>query len=347
MLQEFITWYGQQMAAMLPSLGGRGGAVTDGLVVIAESLAARPPVVRLAQRRRGQETPLGRFVLEGAGLAAARTAIGGGRRGATVLRLPPGALLERVVTLPLAAEASLERVVEYEMDRYTPFAAEEVFWSVQARSRDRVQKRLQAGLTLVPRAGLAPLLGTLKQLGATPAELEGQAAGGGGLHRLPLAQRDARRARRERRMLLAAAAGCAVLAVAAAGVPFWRQAQAAQAIEDRIAALQPNLAAAEALRQKLSAEAAGSDAIQAEQALVGEPLQAIAALTQILPDDTFLTALVLQKRQLSIEGQSANAARLIGSLSIDPVIRNAAFAAPVTRSDTGADLFSIKAEVRP
>ncbi len=345
MLQEFVTWYGQQMAAMLPSLGARRGNAASGLAVIAESLEARPPSVRLVLRRRGRETALGRFVLEGPGLAAARSAVGG-RRGPVTLRLPPGSLLERVITLPLAAESSLERVAQYEMDRYTPFSADEVFWSVQVRGRDRAQAKLQAAITLIPRSGLAPLLAALKALGASPTELEGQAAGGG-VQRLSLVQRDARGARRERRALLFAGGACAALALAAIGLPFLRQAQAAQAVEDRISALQPSLAEAESLRQKLSAEAAGSDAIQAEQALVGEPLQAIAALTQILPDDTFLTALVLQKRQLTIEGQSANAARLIGSLSTDPVIRNAAFGAPVTRNDTGADLFSIKAEVRP
>lgn len=162
-----------------------------------------------------------------------------------------------------------------------------------------------------------------------------------------MGQRDGRRVRRERRVLMALGGACAALAVAAVALPFLRQSRAAEVVEQRIAALQPSVTEAEALRQKLAAQAAGSDAIQREQALVGEPLEAIAALTQILPDDTFLTALGLQKRQLTIEGQSANAARLIGSLSTDPVIRNAAFAAPVTRSDSGADLFSIKAEVRP
>ncbi len=347
MLQEFVTWYGRQMVAMLPSLAARDGAAASGLVVTAESLDARVPAVRLAQRRRGQETALGRFVLDPPGTAAARAAIGGRRAGPIILRLPSGALLERTVALPLAAELSLERVVQFEMDRYTPFTAEEVFWAVQVRSRDREQGRMQAVITLIPRPALAAVLGALRALGVAPTVLEGQAAGGGGARLLALGQRDERRARRQRRALVAAGGVCAALAIGVAAVPFLRQSQAADAVETRIAALQPSLNQAEALRQKLAAEAAGSDAIQAEQALVGEPLQAIAALTQILPDNTYLTALVLQKRQLTIEGQSANAARLIGSLSADPVIRNAAFGAPVTRSETGADLFSIKAEVRP
>ncbi len=347
MLQEFVAWYGRQLAAMLPSLTARRGGNGNGLVVAAESLDGRAPAVRLLQSRRGQEAALGRFILEGPGLEAARAALGGRRAAPVILRLPAGTLLERSVALPLAAESSLARVIQYEMDRYTPFAAEDVFWSAEVQGRDRTQGRLQARILLVPRARLQSLLPPLKALGMTPAALEGQPAGSTFVRRLLVGQPDERRARRTRRALFAVAGACAALAIAAVALPFVRQSQAADAVEQRIAALQPSVTQAEALRQKLAAQAAGSDAIQREQALVGEPLEAIAALTQILPDDTFLTALGLQKRQLTIEGQSANAARLIGSLSTDPVIRNAAFAAPVTRSDSGADLFSIKAEVRP
>jgi general secretion pathway protein L len=347
MLQEFARWYGRQMAALLPSLAAPRETAPNGLVIAAEMARPEAPAVRFLVRRAGRETALDRFTLDAGGLSAARGALSGRRLAPAFLRLPPGLLLERTVTLPLAAEPSLERVVHYELDRYTPFAADEVFWSAQVRSRDRAQARMQVAVTLVPRATLAPLLAPLRALGITPLALEGQVAGGF-LRRVPLAVEAAeRKARRARRVAWAAAAGCFVLALVAIGLPFLLLSQTQAAIEDQVAALQPRMTQAEAIRQSLAARGAGSDAIAAEQAQVADPLQAIAALTQILPDDTFLTALVLQKRDVTIEGQSANAARLIGLLSNDPVIRNAAFAAPVTRNDTGADLFSIKAEVRP
>ncbi len=346
MLQEFAIWYGGQMAALVPSLTARDNVVPNGLLVIAELDPSQVPAARFVVRRRGREVPLGRFVLDPPGLAAARAALNGRRLAPAFVRVPAGALLERSVTLPLAAESSLERVVNYELDRYTPFSADEVFWSAQVQRRDRAQGRLHATVTLVPKTALAPLLEALGSLGVAPVVLEGR-VGAGADRRVRLAHTDGRAARRGKRLVMGAAVACAVLLLVAAGLPFFRQSQAASAVEARIAALEPGRHEAEDLRQTLVARAAGSDAIAAEQAALGDTLQTIAALTQILPDDTFLTALVLQKRQVTIEGQSANAARLIGSLSADPVIRNAAFAAPVTRNDTGSDLFSIKAEVRP
>ena len=97
----------------------------------------------------------------------------------------------------------------------------------------------------------------------------------------------------------------------------------------------------------MATSAAGSDAITSEKARVGDALQIVASLTDILGDDTHLIGLVLHQRQVTLEGQSAAAAKLITALSADPTIRNASFGAPVMRSETGADLFSIKAEVAP
>jgi general secretion pathway protein L len=138
-----------------------------------------------------------------------------------------------------------------------------------------------------------------------------------------------------------------VLALAAVALPFLEQSRASDEVEARIARLKPRVAEADALRRRIAASAAGSDAVTAEHARVGDALQAIAALTDILGDDTTLVGLTLQKRQVTLEGQSAAAAKLITTLSADPTIRNASFAAPVMRSETGADLFSIKAEVAP
>jgi general secretion pathway protein L len=144
-----------------------------------------------------------------------------------------------------------------------------------------------------------------------------------------------------------AGAACAVLALVAAGLPFWLQARASDAVDERIATLRPRVDEAEALRKRMIAAAEGSDVIGAERARVGDALRAIATLTDILANDTYLLGLTMQKRLVTLEGQSAAAAKLLTTLSADPTVRNAAFAAPVTRGESGADLFSIRAEIAP
>jgi general secretion pathway protein L len=69
---------------------------------------------------------------------------------------------------------------------------------------------------------------------------------------------------------------------------------------------------------------------------------------RILPDDTFPTDFSLRDRHFTISGRSASAPRLITGLSADPMIRNAAFAAPVTRIEgASADAFSIGGDIAP
>lgn len=345
MLNAFAEWYCQQMIGLLPArLRARDDGPADALIVVARS--QDPPLIELVARRRRRETPLGSFSPAGADAGLASRAVAAHRTPATVLRLPPGSFLQRVITLPLAAETGLDSVVGFEMDRYTPFTAEEVHWTAAVTSRDRTGGRLQAVVSLVQKQRVAPMLAALRAIGCLPGALEAEGPGGV-VQRIGLNGHDTRRRTRRRRSLALAGGVCAALALAAVGTPFLVQRQASDAIEQRIAASQPQVAEAETLRGRLAARAAGSDAVAAQQALVGDALQAIAALTRILPDDTYLTGLVLHQRRLEIEGQSANAAQLIASLSSDPILRNAAFSAPVTRAEGGADLFSLRAELRP
>jgi len=136
--------------------------------------------------------------------------------------------------------------------------------------------------------------------------------------------------------------------VVALALPFGLQSLAIWHEEARIAALQPGVAEAQALRRRLAGQQSGGNAIAAEQARLGDALGALAAMTAILPDATFLNSFTLAQRKLTLAGQSNDAARLIAAMSADPAIRNPSFAAPVTRAATGqADLFSIHAELAP
>ena len=93
-------------------------------------------------------------------LPALRASVAG-QGPAAVLRLPPELLLEQQATLPIAAERDPERVLSYEMDRITPFTADELFWTWAVERRDRIQGRLYLRLLLVPKIRLAPVLAAI------------------------------------------------------------------------------------------------------------------------------------------------------------------------------------------
>ena len=344
MLNEFLHWWAQQLKAAMPARLVQSGAGADarGLVVVVHLPAGLPSVDVLA-RRKGRDEALGRFTLDPPGIAALRASVAG-QGPAAVLRLPPELLLAQQAVLPIAAERDPERVLQYEMDRITPFTADELFWTWSVERRDRAQGRLYLRLLLVPKARLAPVLGVLREAGLRPAALE--ALGGGPARRIALDR--AQPARWRKRASVAAAVACAVLAVAAVAVPFGVQSIQGNRVEQQIATLRPQVDQAEALRRRILSSTAGMDVFEQQRGRVGDALQTLATLTDVLPDDTFLNELTLRARVLTISGQSAGAARLIAALAAEHSIRNPAFAAPVTRNEgTHSEGFSIRAEVAP
>ena len=348
MLNEFLSWWSRQLLSLAPARLGSEDRQGGAALFAHARPGDRAAGLDLLLRRRGQEIALGRFGIDEAGLRGMRAALAGRpRAAAVVLRLPAGQVLEQSVALPLAAERDPERVLHYELDRLTPFAPDEVYWGWTVARRDRVRGKLHLSLSVVPKAGLLPQVAALEAAGAAPTAVEGP--GADGLPRRIALQR-ARSGREcwRRRGLAAAATACAVLAVVAAGLPFVRQSAALDAVETRIAALRPAVDQADALRREIAAAAGSNDVIAAERARVGDALGVVATVTNVLPDDTYLTDLQLQGRVLTITGQSAAATRLIALLAAEPAFRNPAFTAPVTRNEPSrAEGFAIRAEVGP
>ena len=55
------------------------------------------------------------------------------------------------MTLPLAAERQPEGVLRFDMDRLTPFPAEDLFWTWVIERRDRARRMLHIGLSFIPK----------------------------------------------------------------------------------------------------------------------------------------------------------------------------------------------------
>jgi len=336
MLRDFVLWWARQMRALLPPR-----LLADIDRAAALLVDVQRTQVALTLRRRGRETALGQFPLTGDSASAALSR----RPRRVILRLRPGALLERLVVLPLTAERDLERVLGYEIDRLTPFAAANVVWQAAVARCDRAQGRLTVRLSLVPRTELVPALDMLARIGITPTCLEATARDGS-RRRIALEAGSTRRA--GFRLHATAGGAVAALAVAVLVTPFVTQSLTRAATERDISALTPRVARVEALRKHLADGAAGVDVLAAEQARSGDVLLVLAAVTQLLPDDTVLSEFSLHQGKLGLSGQSPAAAQLIPALAADPTFRNPTFAAPVTRTADGhTDQFVIHAELAP
>lgn len=152
----------------------------------------------------------------------------------------------------------------------------------------------------------------------------------------------------KQRVLFSGACLCAALFAAVVITPFVTQSLERAAVERRISDIVPQVQLEEALRKRVGEVETGREVRAAEQARLDDPLHALAALTELLPDDTYLTDLSSSSRKLRFSGRSPAAARLIATLSTSSTVRNPVFSSPVTRSeDNHGDLLSIRADLGP
>ena len=349
MATSFLAWWLRQLSGLLPqawrpAVSAVNDDAGDSIMLALDEgrLPGDAQTLDVARRRGKRLIGLGRFTLDAAGLASLRAAIGSGRHGPVRLLLPPGHVLEQPVSLPLQAERGLETALRWEMDRLTPFPADAVFWTWRIIQRDRARGQLNLRLVLVAKVAIQPILEALAAAGLTPARLEAIGEPGRTI------SLSGRRAAPRRPVLLASVALCFGLAVFVIVLPFVRQQAELDRLEARVADLRPRVEAADALRRRVNDRAASADVVAAEAARVGNTMQILAVLTDLLPDDTSLYELTLRDRVLTFTGQSLQAARLIPALAADPAIRNPVFSAPVTRNElTRTEAFSIRAEIRP
>jgi general secretion pathway protein L len=345
MIREFFAWWFGQLAELLPR-GLRRTALTavDAVVIKPIGPLGRGiEAVAIGLRRNGRETPLGRFGLGATDLAELPRATGR----TTVLRLGEPDVLGKTLTLPLAAERELNQVLGFEMDRETPFKPEEIYWNHRIEGTDRQTGRLSVRLVLLPKANLAPLLTALGRFGIRPRRAEIADGPDAGAY-LPLEGDGGRVRHPSNRLMWSAAVCCAVLGLAVVVTPFVRQGIALASLEQQIAVGRTAATEADSLRQEIDRLAGSADFIEGERDKAGRPLVVLAAATRVLPDDTYLTEMELQKRKVTLTGRSAAAARLIGPLAADGTFRNPGFTAPVTRVEAlHTELFTINSEVAP
>jgi general secretion pathway protein L len=350
MLRDFFTWWLEQVSGFLPQSLRRGAAApADALLItVPGSLDAPLDRFEVALRHHGRQTSLGWFGLDAASLRRCRAAIDSlSNRLPTRIRVDASDVLQKSLLLPIAARHDLAEVLAFEMDRETPFSADEVHCDYDVEARDRQTGKIAVRLFLIPRASLEPVLGVVRQVGLDPAAAEVD-LGEDGVRVIPFDDRLPGGADLSWWLVRGAAVACAMLALAVVATPFLKQEMALNALDRQIAAGRVTASEADTLRAEVSRLIGDTTLVEDERDRAGRPLDVLAAATEVLPDDTHLTDLVLRQRKVTLTGSSGAAPRLIAGLAADRRFRDPAFAAPVTRLEaTRSDLFTITAEFGP
>jgi general secretion pathway protein L len=254
--------------------------------------------------------------------------------------------LRKIISLPLAARDDLEQLLRFEMDRLTPFRAEEVYFAQRIVDTDMPNRKIMVELAVAPRSIVEQALQTARTAGAAASRVELGAARPDGRAPLNLLPQEAGDAAGERRLIRALIVLALILAIVAVAIPLQRQRSKLAALTDQVAATRVEAEESHALREELDQLSRTSTFLLAEKGRRPMTTEVLADLTRLMPDQAYLAQLTLQDGEVQLHGWAATASDLISLLDQSPLFRAPRFRSPVTRDGSdGTERFHLSVEL--
>jgi general secretion pathway protein L len=346
-LPVFLRWWGGELRALLPARCraalARGAQwrllQADGDAWLVRAPGVATPLARIdAQLSAAQQQAALREACAGIDPPDLHLA----------LCLPAGQVLRKRLKLPLAAASNLRQVVAYEMDRQTPFSADQVDFDVLEDAPVADADHLGLELVAAPRQRLEPLLQRLQEAGI---EIDAVDALAGnrrlGANLLP-PERRIRRVHPRRRLNLVLGGLLAVLVVL--GMLQWlhNRQSVIDRMQARVDAMHVQARSVMRLRKQLQASAGAASFLARQRAQSPTVLDVLQDLSKRLPQDTWLERFTLGKDgSVGMQGQSPQAARLVDLLKQSPYLSEPGFQG-VIRTDprTHKERFYLTAHLR-
>jgi len=339
---EFFGWWRSELSGMLPDAWRRRFEGRHDTVVLS-------PVgdeVRVSRRDNGHLEELGRIDTALPDAAERVAAIVGRLKAGSTrveVAVPAEKLLIKQVRLPLAAEENLGQVLGFEMQRQTPFRAEQVYFDYRVTARSPQSQQLAVRLSVVPRTMLAGVLSPLVDWDLVPVQGDGKTDEDDLVFAFAPGDAGQRPSSRLYRMLLVLNF---VLVVAVVAIPLLHQQRDLDELRARLAEVRAAAAAASDLRQRIDQHQARSRYLFAQK--TGQPasVELLEELSRRLPDDTWLFRVDVRDGKVTLQGTSTRASALIAELEDSRFLEDVRFASPVTQDGaSGRERFHLSAGV--
>ena len=272
-------------------------------------------------------------------------------------------VLRKSVAYPAVVEENLAVVIANDLDRQTPFTADQIYLAHRVERRyeaaDGVAK-IDVELTIVLRRVLAPLLERVRVAGgAVYSVVIPGVADSVPLELLSVSERRSRRLSRLQKMNLLLLAALVLLTLAAMTVPTLQRYAAVQELTPMVEKARSEAEATRKIEsefQRLSQEYQFATT-RKHQAFAA--IDIIEELTRLSPDTTWLQSLEMKSppggnkanrsvREVQLIGEAAAASKMIELLEQSPLLQNTTQRAQTTRgSQPNTERFQIATELKP
>ncbi len=350
LISRFFHWWLSELAALLPQSWRRafGSRRQRIIIVVGDELAQVQHGRRDALRDLGTIPFLAESGEAANQLCPEILTSFRARDVDVVLRLPHKAALRRVVDLPLAASENLREVIGFEIDRHTPFKANEVYFDYGLIKRDAANNRLTVDLVVVTRALADAAISQLRAWGLDPDRVDiggGEASEAMDVNLLPISSDHGDRLRRLG-FTAVAAIGLCILGITAIYLPLQQKQQLVAETEARLQNARAEAATTKELGEQVE-RLMESGAFVVEQKRQRPSVAEVwSLLTDLLPDDTWVIQLSWTGERLTVAGYSASSSSLIALLEEAALFSEVRFNSPVTIDQRiGLERFNLSAKV--
>ena len=263
-----------------------------------------------------------------------------------VLLLPQESQLQKPLTYPSVAEKELRSVLEFEMDKQTPFTGDSVYFDYIITGRDAANDQLHIILCLVLRDVLHKHLDAIGFLDLQPAAAT--TASDDPFENVNfMPPPDGNASASSSRSLIHLCLAAFILFMTALYLPLLRYDSIIEQFENQVEHTRTQAMQAQALENKKRTILERFEFLSNQAQRHIPPLQVIRELTRRLPDDTWISRLSIRSGEIQVHGESGAAAAVVQLIEESDYFEQTQFRSPVTKnSSTGKDQFHIAARLR-
>jgi general secretion pathway protein L len=334
-LGEMVKWWVGELTELVPEAMRRRLVGQHTRIV----LLVDAPGDNLIQETGQGSRRLGRVDLDTPISGSARRLLAAvprvGRNGGTelVLRLPANRALRTPVSLPLAAEKNLDEVIGFEFERLVPFSRSDVYYAYRLTARDKQAQMLRLELIVLPRSEVTKLSQTADTLGVRVTGLEVQEPGPEPrITSISLgAPEPGSGMQAGRGVTIGLATAAAALALICLAIPFWKASVTIDSLTAQMAAARQQAETAAALQKQIDAKRQEREFLTDRKRAMPTVTELLATLTQLIPDDAYLTELTITGDRVRLVGAAKSATALLTLIDQSPSFHGAAFQSPIVQ----------------
>ena len=346
----FFKWWWQQLSFFVPRKFLDALEREKSLLVVEIDSAK----AKISFVNNQQETALGEFEFNELAKEELQSLIANNKQysdAKIVLRVPEALSVTQDVFLPAAAEGNLYQVMSYELDRYTPFKADQVYFDFIKLGPANNKALIHLLLVLVKKDSLESMYQHCLGLGLQPFYADSAARVLSAEETLSqynlLPKNLCQKANKKPLFIMLGSALLAlVLLIILMILPISSATDLLNELKQRARKVEKVALEIEDSKRSIDYLFQATQSLIDKKKAAASVIQLMNKVTEVFGDDTWVSNWRYYDSTLELTGQSGSASNLIASLEKTKLFRNTRFISPVTKDRrSGLERFKISTEV--